>query len=114
MSRFDLTEEVEAKYIPVISKFFDEIASKTTEDLEAMEDEAFVLPLSDTELNPYTLKRILETYFKYEDDNMDTNGWEMDFWIYLRRDDTEGLTKSVCIEGQGVTFELNLKVYIES
>lgn len=60
MSRFDLTEEVRAKYIPVIRKFFDEITSKTTEDLEAMEDEAFVLPLSDTELNPYTLQKILK------------------------------------------------------
>ena len=113
MSRFDLTEEVRAKYTPVISKFFDEITSKTTEDLEAMEDDAFVLPLSDTELNPYTLQKILKTDFGYKDDSTDTNGWEMDFWIGLLKDNTKDLTSSVCIEGQGITFELNLKVYID-
>ena len=112
MSRFDLTEEVRAKYIPVIRKFFDEIASKTMEDLEAMEDDAFVLPLSDTELNPYALQKILKTDFGYKDDSTDTNCWEMDFWIELIKDNVEGLTKRVCIEGQGITFELNLKVYI--
>ena len=113
MSRFDLTEEVRAKYIPVISKFFDEIASKTTEDLEAMEDDDFVLPLSDTELNPYTLQKILETDFGYEVDCADTNGWEMDFWVNLLKDNVEDLTNSICIEGQGITFELNLKVYVK-
>ena len=109
MSRFDLTEEVEAKYIPIIGKFFDEIASKTTEYLE---DDAFVLPLSDTELNPYTLQKILETDFGYKVDSTDTNGWEMDFWVNLLKDNVEDLTNSICIEGQGITFELNLKVYI--
>ena len=110
MSRFDLTEEVEAKYIQIIGKFFDEIASKTAEYLE---DDAFVLPLSDTELNPYTLQKILERDFGYEVDCTDTNGWEMDFWINLLKDNVEDLTNSICIEGQGITFELNLKVYVK-
>ena len=42
-----------------------------------MEDDAFVLPLSDTELNPYTLQKILETDFGYKVYCADTNGWEM-------------------------------------
>ena len=101
MSRFDLTEEVEAKYIPIIGKFFDEIASKTTEYLE---DDAFVLPLSDTELNPYTLQKILKTDFRYKDDSTDTNCWEIYFWIELFKYNVEDFTNSLCIEGQGTTF----------
>ena len=70
------------------------------------------LSLSDTELNPYTLQKILETDFGYKVDSTDTNGWEMDFWVNMLKDNVEDLTNSICIEGQGITFELNLKVYV--
>ena len=85
---------------------------KTPEDIEAMKDDSFELPLSDTELNPFTLQKILERNFGFEEDYRDDNGWEMDFWIYLSRD-TDGLTKRVCVSGSGITFELNLEVNID-
>ena len=112
MSRWEVTKEVEDKYVDIIGKFLNEVDSKTPEDIEAMKDDSFVLPLSDTELNPYTLQKILELDFGFEYDDMDTNGWEMDFWIDLHRD-TEGLTKRVCISGEGITFTLNLEVNID-
>ena len=112
MSRYDIDKEVRNKYVTIIGKFFNEVDSKTTEDIESMKDDSFVLPLSDTELNPYTLQKILELDFGFGDSDMDTNGWEMDFWIYLYRK-TEGLTNKVCIQGTGITFELNLNISVE-
>ena len=112
MSRQKVTKEVEDKYIDIIGKFLNEVDSKTAKDIEAMEDDSFVLPLSDTELNPFTLQKILEQNFGFEQDNRDDNGWEMDFWIDLHRD-TDGLTKRVCISGEGITFALNLEVNID-
>ena len=115
MSRYDIDEKVRNKYVAIIGKFFNEVDSKTTKDIESMENDSFVLPLSDTELNPYTPQTILELEldfgFKYDDMDMDTNGREMDFWIYLYRE-TEGLTHKVCIQGTGITFELNLKISV--
>ena len=112
MSRYDIDKKVRNKYVAIIGKFLNEVDLKTTKNIEYMEDNSFVLPLSDTELNPYTLQKILELDFGFEYDDMDTNGWEMDFWIDLHRD-TEGLTKRVCISGEGITFTLNLEVNID-
>lgn len=113
MSRYDIDEKVRNKYVAIIGKFFNEVDPKTTKDIESMENDSFVLPLSDTELNPYTLQTILELEldFGFKDSDMDRNGCDMDFWIYLYRE-TEGLTHKVCIQGTGITFELNLKISV--
>ena len=112
MSRWEVTKEVEDKYVGIIGKFLNEVDSKTPEDIEAAKDGSFVLPLSDTELNPFTLQKILERNFGFEEDCRDDNGWQMDFWIDLHRD-TEGLTKRVCISGEGITFALDLEVNMD-
>lgn len=46
----------------------------------------------------------------YQDDNVDTNGWEQDTWIYFFHEETnKGLTLFYC----GRTFEMNLYLSIE-
>lgn len=64
------------------------------------------LPLTDTELNPYTLWKLLEG-LGYKKSEFDINGWEMDFSIEFTK---EGFDKKLYIEGSGITFELKLAV----
>ena len=97
MNRWALTEEVEDKYKPIIQKFIEKV-----EESDYIDDEEF-LNLSDTELNPYTLWELLKN-LGYEKDEIDNNGWELDFWIEFKK---EGF-KNIVVEGTGITFELKL------
>lgn len=71
------------------------------EDLE--NSEPSVLELSGTSLNPYTLWKLLEE-MGYESEDMDRNGWQLDFWLTLVK---PGF-KSLVIAGTGITFEFKL------
>lgn len=99
MERYKLTEEVKNEYTPIIKEFIDNLAS----DNEDVDDS---LNLSDTKLNPYTLGKILENEFEYQEDDISHNGWQMDFCIYYTK---EGMP-DLCIEGCGITFELILRI----
>lgn len=105
MSRYELTSDVKNKWYPVIKDFLD-ILDNWKPEYENDDTKKTELDLSDTELNPYTLKELLINEFGYEEDNdkFDTNGWQMDFWIYLNKLNHVPL----CITGTGITFELNL------
>lgn len=97
MNKYQLTDEVKEKFTPTVKEFISKI--------EAQEFADEILELTDTELNAYTLWMLLEE-LGYEKDDIDTNGWEMDFWITMIKDGC----KDICIEGTGITFELKLCV----
>ena len=104
VSKWELTEEVEAKFTPIVKEFIDENegADLTEED---QKDNRGELDLTDTELNPYTLWKLLEK-LGYKKDEMEINGWEIDFWITFVK---EGF-KSLEIDCTGITFEMKLNV----
>lgn len=100
MSKWILTDEVREKYLPIIKEHIDKIRNC---NLEEMDRYNVALNLSDTELNPYTLGKLLEE-FGYEKVDMDRNGWEMDFWIVYEKSGYP----LILVRGTGITFELFL------
>ena len=99
MSRWELTEAVKEKYVPIVERYIKEIEEEEfPEDIEALD-------FSDTELNPYTLWKLLEG-LGYKHDDTDQNGWEMDFWLSFKKDGHKTLT----IKGTGITFSLKLTI----
>lgn len=111
MNRWELTDEVKKKYKPVVEEWLNRMESLTVNQIEKMDNEEFCLKLSDTELRPYTLLKLLEE-FGYGDEEFDDNGWELDFWIRIKREDKafESTCEKLCIHGCGMTFELNLTI----
>lgn len=101
-NRYQLNDEVRQKYIPIIRDHITAIESCNLEEKSRYE---IALDLSDTELNPYTLGTLLEEEFGYERDDQSDNGWQMDFWIYYKKQDKPDLL----VQGTGITFELNLR-----
>lgn len=93
MSRYDIKEETKVKFLPLVKEFIWDIES----------DENRNIDLSDTDLNPYTLMSILEE-LGYVKEDVDVNGWEMDFTIKMV---LEG-ARDIKIYGCGITFELTL------
>ena len=99
MNRWKLTEELKNEYLPVIKNFINKLESIDPEESRNYLKKDF----SDTKLNPSKLKELLEI-LGYEETDMDTNGWEWDFWITMSK---EGY-KDISINGCGMTFELLL------
>lgn len=95
-SRWELSNELQNKYIPIVQAFIDKIESED-------EDESSELDLSDTGLSPYTMQKLLEG-MGYEEKDVDTNGWQWDFWITMTK---EGF-KPLCLSGTGITFTMQL------
>jgi hypothetical protein len=104
-NRWELTKAVEEKWLPKIKEFIDNLEKVTPEEIESGNYKK-EMDLSDTELNPYTLKKILQ-YLDYEQDGMETNGWEMDFWMDMFSNKTG---PNLTISGCGMTQQLKLLV----
>ena len=96
MNRYELTNEIREEYLPIVQELIKQIE-------ESDNAEEICKDFSDTRLNPYTLEKLLEE-LGYENNEMDTNGWQMDFWIYFTKDGC----KTLCLSGTGITFELKL------
>lgn len=99
MNRWELTEEVKEKYTPIIREFIRKLESNNPKD----EEKRLEMDLSGTELNPFTLEKLLEN-LGYEQTEQDNNGWQFDFWITMQKDECKDLS----IKGTGITFELKL------
>lgn len=99
MNRWRLSEEVKAKYTPIVQEFIDQVEAV---DPETATD-YLVKDLSDTELNPSTLSELLDG-MGYKKGDMQTNGWQYDFWITFEKNGCRPLSVSGC----GYTFELKL------
>lgn len=98
-NRWTLKDEVRDKYIPVVQEFISKLESINPEDTK----ELLEINLSNTELNPFTLVKVLESV-GYEQTNQDDNGWQMDFWITMSK---SGF-KPLYVKGTGIIFELKL------
>jgi hypothetical protein len=93
-NRYTLTDEVKQKYTPIVEGFINTLQ--------------FMIPghtidLSDTALTPFTLVKILQN-MGYEEEDQTSNGWQLDYWITLTKEDC----KSLYIKGAAITFELIL------
>lgn len=111
MNRWNLTDEIREKYVPIVKGFLDKISVLEPTEIESMDNDEFKIDLSGTELNPSRLKDILEE-LGYEEDDTDHNGWQMDFWIKMVKEiQTDCSTiNNLVITGCGMTFELGLSV----
>lgn len=101
-NRYELTQEVREKYKPIVKDLISKVAACKLEQNSRYD---VSVDLSDCELNPYTLGKILEEDFGYEHVETETNGWQIDFWSYYTHD-TKPL---LCITGCAMTFELILR-----
>ena len=113
MNRWLLTDEIRNNIKPLLTEYFNKVENVTYEQIEKMSNEELGIDLSDKGINPHQLILLLEE-FGYKREDQDDNGWELDFWIYMRRIGGEffdsGCEKLV-VRGCGMTFEL--KIYIE-
>lgn len=107
-NRWILTEDVRRKYKPIIEAFLNKIDDMQKDDIENSENEVFEIDLSDTELRPYTLQELMKD-FGYENVEFDDNGWELDFWIRMNRNNGK-LADKICINGCGMTFEVKITI----
>lgn len=109
MSRWNLSEDVRNEYKPMVEKFIKKMEALSYEEFRELDSEEATLNFSDTKLVPFTLLELLRE-FGYENAEFDNNGWELDFWIYISREDMEfpSTCENLCIHGCGMTFELNL------
>jgi hypothetical protein len=100
-NRYILTDEVKEKFLPIVQDLINQVESYNGDNKNSPE-----VDLSGTEINPYTLRKLLEDigYKESEDEDMETNGWQMDFWIYMYKPGYKPLTISGC----GITFDLKL------
>lgn len=111
MNRWELSKEVKEEYKPIIKDFLKKMEKLTNDEIGNMEKENFTLHLSDTKLRPHTLLELMRE-FGYGDEEFDSNGWELDFWIRIKKEGKSypSTCENLCIHGCGMTFELNLSV----
>lgn len=113
MNKWEVSDELKTKIIPALKSYFDYVESLTDEDMEDVTSDDLDLDLTDTGINPYQLREVLKSDFGYEYEDMDRNGWEMDFWIYMNRKDGKSFPSGcqrMIIFGIGMTFSLGLTV----
>lgn len=78
-----------------------------------MEDKELQLDLFGLGFSPIWVLNVLEEEFNYEKYDFDSNGWEIDFWIYLERKDNKTYLSNceyLCLYGTLMTFELYLRL----
>ena len=92
-----LTKEQKDIYTPIIELYLKEIEEKRGEDIG--------FDLTETALSPHSLMDLLEKLGYKDVSGVDRNGWQMDFWIYMTKDNH----RPICIEGTGISFELKLR-----
>lgn len=113
LNRWILTDEIRDKIKPLLTEYLDKVENVTAEQVEHMSNEELGIDLSDKGINPHQLIYLLKE-FGYERDRQEDNGWELDFWVYMRRKDGkcfDSTCEKLVVRGCGMTFEL--KIFIE-
>lgn len=113
MNRWLLTDEIRDNIKPLLTEYFNKVENITYEQMEEMTNEELGIDLSDKGINPYQLVSLLKE-FGYEKEDQDDNGWELDFWVYMKRMDGKFFDsgcENLVVSGCGMTFEL--KIYID-
>lgn len=99
MNRWELSEDVKEKHTLVVQEFINQVElNKPQNDSDLLE-----INLSDTELNPFTLQKLLES-LGYQETDHHNEGWQLEYRITMQKDGF----KSLDINGSGITFELKL------
>lgn len=104
-TRWDLTDEIRNGIGVKIKDWIDDI--ETNFHILKEETNCEELDLTDCGINPYQLESFLEE-LGFEKYDWDSNGWEMDYWIYFRRNGFK-----IHISGTGIIHELKLGVDFE-
>lgn len=104
-TRWDLTDEIRNGIGVRIKDWIDYIETNFHILQEEKDEEE--LDLTDCGINPYQLESFLEE-LGFEHYDSDENGWEMDYWIYFRRNGFK-----IHIFGTGIIYELKLVVYFD-
>lgn len=94
MNRWELTEERERQYKPIVEAFIK----------KAERGEIDEVNLSDTHLNAYTLWKLLENLGYQDEDGVDRNGWDLGYCIRLNKENC----RTLLVRGTGLIFELIL------
>lgn len=64
------------------------------------------MDLTNMGVGPYHIKDILED-LGYEEDNYDTNGWEMDYWFHFQHPDSN--YPPLCLSGTAIIHSMYLR-----
>lgn len=92
-NRWNPTQEQKDKFIPMIKEFI--------EKMKKSPDTKEYIDFYNQQISPSQLKDILENDLGFEEVDFDTNGWQWDFWITMRKDCADYM-----IAGTGMTFEM--------
>lgn len=93
-NRYKCTPEIREKYIDEVM-----LAISKIEQSDEYYKHDFT---GTTDLTPGRLCELVESLGYENDEGMETNGWQWDFWIKYEK---EGC-KSIYVSGEGMTFEL--------
>lgn len=113
MNRWYLTDEIRENIKPLLTEYFDRVENVTYEQVEEMTNEELGIDLSDKGINPSQLVDLLEE-FGYKETNREDNGWELDFWIDMKRKDGKCFDSGcehLVVAGCGMTFDLKIFIY---
>ena len=108
-NRWLLTDEIREKITPFVKQFLDKLDTLSEDEIWELADEydCVSIDLSDMGINPYQLWKLLEEDFGYTKHVLDTNGWELDFWLRMTNPEKTGKNQ-LLIQGCGMTAELKL------
>lgn len=118
MNKWEVADTLKAKFVPMFREYFAKLESITEDQVDKLYENGrqgeLAIDLTDSGINPYQLQKLLEEEFGYEYLDMDHNGWEMDFWIYMRRKNKMerfSICNDMVIGGSGITFTMSLEPY---
>lgn len=99
-SRQQVNDKLRKKFIPLIKDFIHKVENSSYEDIYDLQ-----LNLTNKGITPQQLWKLMQE-LNYIDSDYNTNGWQLDFWLSLKKDGY----KTLSMRGRGITFELFLEV----
>lgn len=100
MNTWGITDEIRNKFKPIVEEHI-----KKAEEA----DEFRELELTFQGISPAQLKDLM-VELGYEEESMDNNGWQWDFWIEMINESKAGISRRACISGCGMAFSLVLAI----
>lgn len=100
VNRWKPTQEQREKFIPILDEYIIKV-----KELEKSNKEPCPIDFYGQGISPYQLQCILIDDLGFEEEAMDTNGWEMAYSFYLCK---EGIR--YVIAGTGITHEIRFYV----
>lgn len=114
MAGWRLTDEIRKEYKPIFEEWLNRLESIAEKEADELENHELGLNLTDMKISPWqTRELLLELGFTEgsDGDELQSNGWQMDFWLKLIAPDDRkfcGDAQILIISGCAMTFELKL------